>query len=624
VIQSKAILLGHALLLFFWLGYLNTILHMPENDDRHLVHLDLDDKNLLDIKAEVVEVLKDNQFSNKYFLKGLSINSKAYNGKVLLQVNKSDETKTLEVGDQIQLFSRLEAINASKNPQAFNYGGYLKNKNVYAQINEKSYVVSHKNSKSILALAYSLRNDIADNLDTSGFKDQHLQLIQALILGQKKDIDRQMYAQFAEVGIVHILAVSGLHVGLIFLILGHLLKPLLVLKYGIWLRVLLIVLLLWVFAFIVGFSPSVVRAVTMFSCFALSDLLQRRTNSINVLLLSALILLLLNPNLLFEVGFQLSYAAVFSIVSLYPVMSKLYYPKYQLVKLFTDTVFVSLAAQIGVLPFQLLYFHQFPTLFLFGNIVVIPFLGILISGGLICVLLSALNVLWYPVLWIYSKLLDGLIMYVDWLSNFKGLVLKDIYFTQTMGVVLVLLVLSFIFMLRQFKTSSVITFLLLGASFAVIVIKENLKVMGTSELIIFHKYKSSVLGIKSKDDLLVFTNDTNLDANTFILQNYKVLKAIDEIKIHKLPNELFFGNTKLIVIDSLGVYRDTPENKIVVLSHSPDIHFEKLLKSQNISCIIADGSNYRSYAERWQETSAQYSIPFHSTYSQGYYAIKSD
>jgi len=622
LLASKHLVLGASLVIFFWLGCLNTTLHLPENDEKHLIHYDFKQTEINAIRAEVVDVLNENQFNYKYLLKDLRINSTHYNGKVLLHVGKSSKNDPPEVGDHIHFFANLRAIKPSKNPQDFNYADYLKIKDVYAQIYESSYVTIPHNTKSIHAVAFSLRSKIVKNLEESGFEEKHLQLLQALILGQKQNIDEQMYSQFADVGIVHILAVSGLHVGLVFLILNALLKTLKILNRFNWLRVLLIVLLLWSFAFVVGFSPSVVRAVTMFSCFALSDLFKRRTNSINVLLLSALVLLLVNPTMLFEVGFQLSYAAVFSIVCLYPVFSKLYYPKYKLTKLFTDTAFVSLAAQLGVLPFQLLYFHQFPTLFLLANIVVIPFLGVLISGGLICVLLSALDLLWYPILWAYSSLLNGLIMYVDWLSKLKGFVLKDIYFTKPMAVVLVLLVFAFIVMFRQYKRSSILLFLIVGASFVLVVARENLNIKKTSELVIFHRHRSSLIGIKSKSELHVYSSDSTLDVNTYTIKNYKLMNAVDTVKMHHMQNEYFIENTRFSVIDSFGIYRDSPEKRVVVLSHSPDIHFEKLLKSQNISEIIADGSNYKSYVERWKNTAEQYNVPFHSTYQKGYYQLK--
>mgnify|MGYP006285620129 CR=1 FL=1 len=622
--RLKAVVLFLAIVTFFSLGCFNTQLQLPENDDAHLMHFNFEQDSVQHIKAEVIEVLKANAYNNKYLLNHLRIDSEVYNGKLLLHVDKSSPSTPLQVGDQVQLFSSLRPIEAPKNPQDFNYGEYLNNKDVYAQVYEDSYVATHINTNNMAALTSSLRNKIVDNLHNAGFEPRHLQLIQALLLGQKQNIDQDMYTQFTEVGIVHILAVSGLHVGLLFLMLSYLFKPLLALKHGIKLRVLLIVLLLWAFAFIVGLSPSVVRAVTMFSCFALSELYQRRTNSINVLLLSALILLLIKPQMLFEVGFQLSYAAVFSIVCLYPVFSKLYYPKYKLVKLFSDTLFVSLAAQIGVLPFQLLYFHQFPTLFLLGNIVVIPFLGVLISGGLVCIVLSAINMLWHPVLWVYSKLLDGLIWYVDWLSMVKSVVLKDIFFTTPMAVVLVMLLLAFIFMMRNFKRNEVLVFLFCGILFATAVVIESLNTKENAELVIFHNYKSSLFGFKHKEKLIVFTSDTTTGVHSYTIQNYMLLNALKAVEIQQIKNELVFGNTRLSVIDSLGVYRDSPEPRIVVLSHSPDIHFEKLLKSQNILQIIADGSNYRSYVERWKRTARQYGIPFHSTYSQGYYAVKSD
>ena len=210
-------------------------------------------------------------------------------------------------------------------------------------------------------------------------------------------------------------------------------------------------------------------------------------------------------------------------------------------------------------------------------------------------------------------------MYVEWLSNFKEVVFKDIYFTKPMGVVLVVVVLVFIFMLRSYKRFGVLVFLSVGILFALTVVHENLQASQKSELVIFHKHKSSVIGIKSKGELHVFTTDTTLSATTYLIQNYNLLNAIHSTEIRQMQNALVFGNKKLLVVDSLGVYSDSSNERLLLLSQSPDIHFEKLLKTQNISGIIADGSNYRSYVERWQKTAAQYNIPFHSTYNQGCY-----
>ena len=498
----------------------------------------------------------------------------------------------------------------------------MHNRDVYAVIYEDEFEVFPQTDFSITIWAAQQRQNIVSSLREAGFEDKHLELIQALILGQKQSINKEIYDDFAEVGVVHILAVSGLHVGIVFLILQFLFKPLLRLKNGRYLRVLLTILALWGFAALAGFSPSVMRAVTMFTFLSLGQLFKRKTNSINLLCLSALALLLYKPQLLFEVGFQLSYAAVFSIIMLYPIFSKLYLPSYKIPKIFWDTAYVSLAAQIGVLPFQLYYFHQFPGLFLLGNLVIIPFLGVLLSGGILCISLALLGILLSPLVVAYSYLLDLLLMYVEWLSQFKALVFQSIFFTKSMFIAIMMMVLCFILMMRQFKKLSISLFLISTLAFILVSIEDISKTDKTSELIVFHKNRQSILGVKQGRNLQIFSDTTQVDNDAYWLNNYQLLHRIQNTEINALNNSFQLNGKKLMIVDSSGVYLSDTENPVVLLTNSPDIHLEKLINLQKPQQIIADGNNYKSYVEHWRKTAQQYNISFHSTYEKGCWRLK--
>jgi competence protein ComEC len=355
----------------------------------------------------------------------------------------------------------------------------------------------------------------------------------------------------------------------------------------------------------------------MFSFLAFSQLFRRKTNSINMLCLSALVLLLINPQYIFEVGFQLSYVAVFSIVMLYPIFSKLYRPKFKIPRIFVDTVYVSLAAQIGVLPFTLFYFHQFPGLFLFGNLVIIPFLGVLLSGGILCILLALAGLLIQPFVELYAMLLEGMLFYVQWLSQFKGFIFQNIFFTKPMFIVSLLLVLAFIFMLRAFKKTSILVFLCTFIGLIIICTKEISKINGLSELIIFHKSKQTLIGVKQGEKLVLYSDTLPLNQDAYLFKNYNLVNRIKHIRFDTLQNFYKLKDSKLIVVDSSGVYMDEPKEEIVLLSGSPDVHLEKLIAKLKPKQIIADGNNYRSYVERWSESARQHQVKFHSTYDGG-------
>lgn len=617
VIQQKMLYLWSSVLLFALIGGLTTHIHLPENQPHHLYHLNLKSQNHFTIEADVSEILRPNAYNHKYILENLKIDHKQYQGKLLLNVNQDSVDETISLGNKILMSSELLPFHQARNPQTFDYRSFMHNRDVFAVVYEDKYKTIPKTGFSLTTYTGKLRSRVVSVLIDSGFDDKHVELIQALILGQKQAINRETYNEFAEVGVVHILAVSGLHVGIVFLIFQVLFTPILRLKFGRQFRVSLTIIALWAFAALAGFSPSVMRAVTMFSFLALGQMFRRKTNSINMLCLSAMVLLVFRPQLLFEVGFQLSYAAVFAIVMLYPVLSRLYQPKYKIPKLFWDTAYVSLAAQIGVLPFQLFYFHQFPGLFLLGNLVIIPFLGILISGGLACIVLGLLGGLISPIIDGYSYLLDLLINYVDWLSQFKNFVFQSIFFTKPMFISILILIICFILMMREFKRSNILIFLFSLSGFVIICFSEIHKTDMYSEIIIFHQNRQSVIGIKQGRQLKIFSDQTDDLTTSYVIKNYQLINRIDSINYYPLKNSFKFAGNTLTVIDSSGVYLNKAISDIVLLSQSPDIHLEKLIKIKKPKRIIADGNNFKSYVSRWQETAREHNIRFHSTYQGG-------
>ena len=190
----------------------------------------------------------------------------------------------------------------------------------------------------------------------------------------------------------------------------------------------LIVIMLWGFAFLTGLSPSVIRAVTMFSFFAFAKIINRDTNAINTLFLSYFTLLIINPNWLFHVGFQLSYLAVLFILWLVPVWNKVYYPKHMILKKFWGIITVTLAAQIGIIPLSLYYFHQFPGLFILTNLIVLPIIGLILFLGILLIFLSSINTVpdWFA--FSYNYLIKLLNSFISWIAEQNIFLFQDISF----------------------------------------------------------------------------------------------------------------------------------------------------------------------------------------------------
>lgn len=317
------------------------------------------------------------------------------------------------------------------NPHQFDYKSYLKGLGISHQLrlNTNNFFLKENPSPTLFGISASVRNKIIDKLKQASFGKEELGIIQALLLGQRNDISAETYNNYKNAGAVHILAVSGLHIGILLLLLQFLLRPLERLPKGKTLKLIAIVALLWCFALLAGLSPSVVRAVTMFSFVAYALHLNRPSDTFNTLALSMFfILLVIDPNLLFHVGFQMSYAAVLAIVWVYPLLQKLWYPKNKILRYFWQLISVSIAAQLGVLSISLFYFHQFPGLFFISNLVIIPALGLILGMGIVVILLALLNLLPDFLVSLYDTLIHWMNSIIGWVAEQEAFCISKYFF----------------------------------------------------------------------------------------------------------------------------------------------------------------------------------------------------
>lgn len=314
--------------------------------------------------------------------------------KILLYVQIDERVANLQPGNLILLNTRLKQSEVLLNPGEFDFQKYLNTKGIHAQVYVKSRqwkLWRNEQENNLGVRLWRLKKQLLGIISGWPVKEQTKALSMALILGERQAIDRDILSNYASAGGMHVLAVSGLHIGIFYLILRFLFRPLQRFKFGKSISTILILIILWGYAMLTGLSASVVRAVCMFSLMAIGSGMQRKTNIYNTLLASAMLLLIFRPGFLFQVGFQLSYSAVVGIISIYPLLQNAYQPRLPIVKRVWEIVCVSIAAQIGTLPLALYYFHQFPTLFLVTNILVIPLVTLIMHVGILCLTLSGIG-----------------------------------------------------------------------------------------------------------------------------------------------------------------------------------------------------------------------------------------
>lgn len=342
------------------------------------------------------------------------------NEKLLVYFEKSEKAKNLRPGDVISFQRNPQLVQNNGNPFEFDYQNYLAQKKIFRQVYlpEKSWILSDNFKKtSAKILAENIRLKLLQIYRSQNLGDNELEILSALTLGYKRELDPDTKRVFASAGAMHILAVSGLHVGIVYLILVALLGFLKIRKTGKFVFVFSVLTAIWMFAFVTGLSPSVSRAATMFTFFVIGNNLKRQVNVYNSLAGSALFLLLINPNNLFEVGFQLSYSAVFGIVFLQPKFEKLVSVNNRIIRYFWQLLTVSVAAQIATFPLTAFYFNQFPTYFWLTNLIVIPAVVLLIPLGIAILIFHAVPHLGIFLSLIIDRILSWLYLILQFIEQ---------------------------------------------------------------------------------------------------------------------------------------------------------------------------------------------------------------
>lgn len=574
------------------------------------------------VEMKVVEILKSDIYNHKYIAQVNSLENKITTGKVLLLVQKDSIDSILEIDHSILTKTAIKVAPYSKNPSQFEYKEYLQTLNIYHQtiISPSEILQKETVNISVRGTAEKIREFLIEKLSKTPIPIKERAIIHALVLGQKRDIEKVKYQEFAAAGAVHILAVSGLHVGIIYLLLFFISRPFLFLKYGRIIQSLFIVLLLWSYAYITGLSPSVCRAVTMFSFLAFAKFSKRKTSTANTLLLSFLFLLLYNPLLIFHVGFQMSYMAVLAIIIIQPKLNSYYNPRNYFKRLFWGILTVTFAAQIGIMPISLYYFHQFPGLFFISNLVILPFLSFILSGGILIILLAALDCPWNWVYQLYAWLVSLLNNFISWIARQQSFLISDIYFSAEMLLSsYILIICIFLFWIRQ--SYARLAFVLISILIFLGVFNRQTIKDQTHQLVIFHKSRNSLIAVKEQNNLTIISTDTNEVANKYPIKSYKVARNINNVDVLKFQNVFNYNQQLFTIVDSTGVYDYSVKKPVVILLQSPKINLERLIDSIQPIQIIADGTNYRSYVERWRKTCVVKKIPFHSTYEKGAFIV---
>lgn len=348
------------------------------------------------------------------------------NKQAILYFQRDSLSSRLQMGEELWVRSRISPPVSARNFDEFDYARYLKRKGIsgtgFVASGHWQFSECRKEKEGIATVLYRLaasyRTQIENLYRRLGIEGDELAVLSALTLGDKTDLSESVRESYSVAGVSHVLALSGLHIGLLYALAFFLLRPLLLGgQSGRVLRSLLLILLLWLFAFFTGLSPSVVRSAAMFSIWALADMCGRQSFSLNTLALTAWLMLLVRPVWLFDVGFQLSFAAVLSILLFQPFLYRLCPVRHRAGTYLWGLVSVSVAAQLGTAPLVLFYFSRFSTHFLLTNLLVVPLVTLILYAAVVLLLLTPMSGLQAVAAVGLEKMLRMLNLLVRWVEQ---------------------------------------------------------------------------------------------------------------------------------------------------------------------------------------------------------------
>jgi competence protein ComEC len=631
-----------SLIILFFFGYFRLQQFKEDSHGDHLIHYEHSFDAYLATIIEVPEA-KANSIKTIVSLNKVYANQKSQDktGKINIYLDKELGRK-LKYGDQLLIKGQPNLMLGPKNLGEFDYRNYLVYNNIFHQhfVGDKFVVLGNEPPSIIMLNAFKLRERSQQIVKNLIHDEAARGVVLALVLGIKDELDVEVLNAYSAAGAMHILAVSGLHVGIIYGIILLLFKQLgLSNKKNRWLLAVVSIAALWTYAFVTGLSPSVLRAVTMFSFVAIGKATVRRTNIYNTLAASAFVLLWYNPYLIMSVGFQLSYLAVFGIVFLQPKFYSLLIVRNVLLDKIWAITCVSLAAQITTGPLSILYFHQFPTYFFLSNLFIIPAALVILVLGLMVLLFGWIPFVGEGIAWLLSHFVAVTNTLVFAVEGIPGSVIQGINL-KTYDSWLVYLSIWFMILLFAHKRFKFLLWASLSiVFFALSQFINRSKFINNSDITIFNVGNASVLDFsKSNQTSLIgdsaYVNDEN--KLRFSIQPKRLTTYQDiNVKSDKLNLQssqipgadlfVFEGNTFLSVHDAkiqdFISARRLPID-IIILSKSAISEMGQLTDLFIFGKLIIDGSNRKYLVDKLTSQAEALNLDVHSIYEDGFLQLK--
>lgn len=627
-------------LFFLLLGYQVCFYHADLNSNGHF-------KTWIASENVIIGVVDNSPSFNSKFVKinlktqqiGLR-NGELNNcrGIVQLSILNDSKSRQLAYGDLLICNARIKALTAPLNPLAFDYSQYLHLRNIDYQgfVPEHEWqVLDSLKGNRLFAVAYDMRLAFLAILKKHLSGKNEFAVGSALILGATDDLNEEIKTAYINTGAMHVLSVSGLHVGMIWGIVAMLLgwiswrHP-----AWKWIKTLIILFCLWLFALVTGASASVLRAATMLSFVIVGTSLGRSVNIYNTLAASAFGLLLMNPFLIKDVGFQLSYFAVIGIVYFQPKVYRLWYIENKIGNYFWQLTAVGIAAQITTFPLSLYYFHQFPLYFWLSGFVVVPFAFLVLGGGVFLLLIQSL----VPLL---AKFVGILLNGIIWLMNsliflieqIPAGLLTNLWISAGMMILVYVFILFISFGINTKKAAWLIRAMGFAGLICGIYAFKGIENQTQQTIVFYHIPGKTLVEFLDGAHALRF-GDLDIETKTlaFATKEYHLSKGIKSIeKYHygyedlQLDNWMQSNGFVQFYDKKIAFLKNLPPGEIqpkidldyILVRKNADFDLEELTERFDFKLIIFDGAMENKKRLKWKEACADEKIACYDINTHG-------
>ena len=552
-------------------------------------------------------------------------------GKLLLYFSKDPATQQLHYGDEIYSNKILQPIKNAGNPGEFNYERYA----IFQQapynvfLKEKDWVLlDEKNINPFKRCIFSTRQYILSALQKNVSNDKSIiGIAEALLIGYTNDLDKDVAQAYTNTGVVHIIALSGMHLGLLYLILLWLCNAIPFVRRSKIVKLFIILSCIWLFAFLTGASASVFRSAIVFTCIAIGNTFDKRSSIYNSLAASAFILLCCNPYFLWDVGFQLSYLAILSITIFQQPIYHWFYIEDKWLDKIWKLVSLTLAVQVLTFPICIYYFHQFPVLFLATNLLAIP-----VSTIILFVEIALMALSWMPSI---ATCLGKIIFWLTLLLNKIILKINALPFSVINDLSISLLSTCLLYLFLLFICSWLISekkrllyLSLISLLFLILLLDwNNWTTTNQKQLIVYNMPRHQAIDL-AEGNRYQFIVDSSLLANT-TLQNFDCRPARVLLRLNKVDSlpSLFtagniyqFNDKRIIVIDKQLNFKPLPQKidiDIIILSKSPKLSMAQLASIFNCKEYVFDASNSLWKIDKWKKDCDELLLHYYSVPDKG-------